>query len=129
MGLRYQVDPSLTLGASFINIGPQTHFEERDFRMPMRFLLGGAWLYRNVTLRGELVAPDHDNAKWHFGTEVSPDPRLTLRAGAKLGYDTQVFAAGLGVRTPDGRFGVDYAFAPYDTDFGTTHRYGLTIRP
>jgi hypothetical protein len=128
-GIHYQRSPSLALGASFVNIGPETHFIERDFRMPVRFLLGGSWLYRYMTLRGELVAPDNENVKWHFGTEVTPDPRLSLRAGVKIGYDTHVFAAGLGVRTPDGRLEVNYAFAPYNTDFGSTHRYGLTVRP
>ena len=129
LGLRYTRSEHLAFGASFINVGPETHFEERDFSMPNRFRAGGSYLYKYVSLRGELVAPDNENAKWHFGAEATPDPRLALRAGVKLGYDTQVFAAGFGVRTADGRFGIDYAYAPYSTDFGTTHRYGLSIRP
>ena len=129
LGLRYMKSEHLTFGASFINVGPETHFEERDFSMPNRFHAGGSYLYKYLSLRGELVAPDNENAKWHFGAEATPDPRLALRAGVKLGYDTQVFAAGFGIRTADGRFGIDYAYAPYSTEFGTTHRYGLSLRP
>jgi hypothetical protein len=129
LGIRYTKSESLVLGASFINLGPATHFEERDFSMPNRFQAGGSYQYRYLSFRGELVAPDNESAKWHFGAEATPDPRLAIRAGVKLGYDTQVFAAGFGVRTADGRFGIDYAYAPYNTDFGTTHRYGLIIRP
>jgi hypothetical protein len=128
-GALYHFNGALTLGAAVINFGPRASFIEREFRMPMRVRVGATYRYRYATLRGEMVAPDKESARWNFGTEISPDPRLYLRAGAKVGYDTQTFAAGFGVRTPDGRFGVDYAFAPYSTDFGSTHRYGLVIRP
>lgn len=129
LGIRFRRSESLVFGASFVDFGPTAHFIERDFSMPNRFQAGGTYQYHRFSIRGQLVAPDNENAKWHFGAEAAPDPRLALRAGVKLGYDTQVFAAGFGVRTSDGRFGIDYAYAPYNTDFGTTHRYSLTIRP
>lgn len=128
-GMRYKQSERLVVGASFVNLGPSAHFIERDFSMPNRFQVGGSYKLHDVSLRGQLVAPDNENAKWHFGAEATPDPHFALRAGVKLGYDTQVFAAGFGVKTPDGRFGIDYAYAPYNTDIGATHRYGVTIRP
>lgn len=128
-GLRYARSERLVLGASFVNLGPSAHFIERDFSMPNRFQVGGSYKVHDISIRGQLVAPDNENAKWHFGAEATPDPHFALRAGVKLGYDTHVFAAGFGVKTPDGRFGLDYAYAPYNTDFGATHRYGVTIRP
>lgn len=129
IGLRFQRWPGVVIGASLVNFGPKAEFVNQQVRMPNRFLLGGTWTHHIVTVRAELVAPDNDNAKGLFAAEATPDPRLSLRAGIKLGYDTQFFAAGFGARTPDGRIGVDYAFAPYSDDFGSTHRFGLSLRP
>ena len=129
LGLRYHRWQNIVIGASLVNFGPKADFIEQKFRMPNRFLLGGTYTRDVVTVRAELVAPDNDNAKGNFAAEVTPDPRLSLRAGIKVGYDTQFFAAGFGARTPDGRIGVDYAFAPYSDDFGSTHRFGLSLRP
>ena len=129
LGFQYRPNDQLSLGAALANLGPETHFIEQNFRMPDLFRVGATWQHRLGTLRAELVAPDNENARWNFGAEATPDPRLAIRAGLKLGYSTQVFSAGFGVRTPDGRFGIDYAFAPYNSDLGSTHRFGLTIRP
>ncbi len=129
LGVRYRQSDRLSFGAALANIGPQAHFVDRDFRMPDLFRLGAIWQHHLGTLRAELLAPDNENARWNFGVEATPDPRLALRAGLKLGYSTQTFSAGFGARTADGRLGVDYAFAPYSDDLGATHRFGLIIRP
>jgi hypothetical protein len=129
LGLQYRQSDHLTLGAAFANLGPQARFIEHDFRMPDLFRIGATWQHHLGTLRIELLAPDNESARWNFGVEATPDPRLAIRTGLKLGYSTQVFSAGFGARTPNGRIGVDYAFAPYSNDLGTTHRFGLTLRP
>ncbi|MBD3297195.1 MAG: PorV/PorQ family protein [candidate division Zixibacteria bacterium] len=129
LGVRYQRWSNFVLGAALTNFGPKTEFVEDEFRMPNRFQLGAVWTQEKYNLRGELVAPDEMDVKAHVGVEVTPDPKFALRAGLKLGYDTQVFAGGFGASTPDGRFQVDYAFAPYTDDFGNTHRFGVSIRP
>ncbi|GAB4325154.1 MAG: hypothetical protein Kow0074_18630 [Candidatus Zixiibacteriota bacterium] len=129
LGARYEVQPNVVVGASLTNLGPKAEFVDDEFRMPNRFQLGAIWTQEKFNIRGEIVAPDEMNTKGHLGVEVTPDPKFALRAGLKLGYDTQVFAGGFGASTPDGRFRVDYAFAPYSNDFGSTHRFGVSIRP
>lgn len=129
IGGQYRRSERLTFGAAFTNLGPEASFVERNFRMPNRFHLGGIWQFEHFSARGELVAPDNENAKWHLGAEATPNPHFALRAGVRLGYDSQVVSAGLGARTANGQFGVDYAFAPYSNDFGSTHRFGITVRP
>jgi len=129
LGLQYRQSDRLMFGAAFANLGPQTHFVDRSFRMPDLFRIGATWQHRLGTLRAELVAPDNESARWNFGVEATPDPRLALRAGLKVGYSTQTFAAGFGAHTLNGRIGIDYAFAPYTNDLGSTHRFGLTLRP
>jgi len=129
LGGQYRRSDRLTVGAALTNFGPSASFIERDFKMPNRFQLGGIYRLNHFTIRGEMVAPDNQNAKWHLGTEATPSPYFALRAGIRLGYDSQVFSAGLGARTSNGQFGVDYAFVPYSNDFGSTHRVGVSVRP
>jgi hypothetical protein len=128
-GVLYHVRHNLQAGASFVNIGPPAKFVDEEFQTPDQLRLGARWLYSSLTARAELVAGEKENVKWQVAGEYEIDPRLTLRGGIKIGYDTQWFAAGFGARLPDGRFGVDYAFAPYTDDLGSTHRFGLTVRP
>lgn len=129
IGARYRTHRNFHLGIAFANVGPKAKFVEQEVKMPNLVRFGGLWSNERLSLRGEIVAADSEKIRWHFGSEFFLDPRLALRAGGRLGYDTQFFSAGLGVRTPDGRIGVDYAFAPYSDDLGNTHRFGLVIRP
>jgi long-subunit fatty acid transport protein len=129
IGLRYRLNQNITIGTAFLNVGPPVSFVERDLGMPNQLRFGGRWQIGPASARVELAAADNDNVKWHFGGEYLIDPRLVVRGGLRLGYDTQTVNAGFGVRTPDQRFGVDYAYAPYGEDLGATHRFGLTIRP
>lgn len=129
VGARYRAHQNAYIGISFVNVGPKAKFDQQEFSMPNQVRMGGAWSRDRLSVRGELLAAEDENLHWHFGSEFSPDPRLALRAGMRLGYDTQTFSAGAGLRTADQRIGVDYAFAPYSDDLGSTHRFGLTIQP
>ncbi len=129
IGARYRAHQNAHIGVSFANVGPKAKFDTQEFSMPNQVRAGAEWKKDRLAVRGELVAASDENLHWHAGSEFSPDPRLSLRAGIRLGYDTQTFSAGAGLRTTDQRVGVDYAFAPYSDDLGSTHRFGLTIRP
>lgn len=129
IGARYRAHQNAYIGISFSNVGPKATFEEQEIKMPNQVRMGGAWSRDRLSVRGELLAAEDENLHWHFGSEFTPDPRLALRAGVRLGYDTQTFSAGAGLRSADQRIGVDYAFAPYSDDLGSTHRFGLTIQP
>lgn len=129
LGGRYRAHRNVHIGISFTNVGPKAKFVEQEFKMPNQMRFGGIWTDDKLSVRGELLAAEDEQLRWHFGSEFSPDPRLALRAGLRIGYDTQTFSAGAGLRTSDQRIGIDYAFAPYSDDLGSTHRFGLTIRP
>ena len=128
-GARYRAHQNAYIGMSFANVGPKAKFDKEEFGMPNQVRLGGIWSHDRLSVRGELLAAQDESLHWHFGSEFTPDPRLALRAGIRLGYDTQTFSAGAGLRTSDQRVGIDYAFAPYSDDLGSTHRFGLTLLP
>lgn len=129
LGARYRVHRNVNIGMSFTNVGPMAKFQEQEFRMPNHMRVGGIWSDDRLSLRAELLAAEEERLRWHFGSEFTPDPRLAVRAGVRIGYDTQTFSAGAGLRTSDQRIGIDYAFAPYSDDLGSTHRFGLTVHP
>jgi hypothetical protein len=67
------------------------------------------------------------NPRGHFGAELSSHG-VSLRAGAKAGYDAEDMAFGLGYAI--GRFGFDYAFVPFSEEFlGDAHRISLAFSP
>lgn len=129
IGARYRAHQNAYIGMSFANVGPKAKFDEEEFGMPNQVRFGGAWSHDRLAVQGELLAAQDETLHWHLGSEFTPDPRLALRGGIRLGYDTQTFSAGVGLRTPDQRVRVDYAFAPYSDDLGSTHRFGLTLQP
>lgn len=129
IGARYRAHQNFHIGMSFANVGPKAKFDQREFGMPNQVRFGGIWSHDRLSVRGEMLAAENETMRWNFGSEFTPDPRLALRAGIRLGYDTQTFSAGAGLRTPDQRIGIDYAFAPYSDDLGSTHRFGLTLLP
>jgi hypothetical protein len=129
IGLRYRAHRNFHVGIAFANVGPKAKFVDQKIKMPNLLRLGGMWAVTKMSARGEIIVAENDNLRWNFGGEYDIDPRLAIRAGARIGYDTQVFDAGVGLRTSDGRIGIDYAFAPYSDDLGTTHRFGITVRP
>jgi len=128
-GILYKLQQRVMLGVAFTNVGPPTKFIEREFKLPNLMRAGTVVTLAAATARAEMVVADNDNVKWHLGGEYAVDPRIAIRAGVKVGYDTQWLAAGFGAQLPDGRLGVDYAYAPYTDDLGTTHRFGITVRP
>ena len=123
----------LTLAAAMLNLGPQTSFVEEKFYPPFQLRLGGAYNIRKEALRGglilaaDVVFPNDNDAKLHFGLEYAYQRQLMLRFGYKSGYDVQGATMGAGIVWKSLRF--DYAFMPIDYELGDAHRFSLTVSP
>jgi hypothetical protein len=123
----------LTLAAAMLNLGPQTSFVEEKFYPPFQLRLGGAYEMRREALRGglilaaDVVFPNDNDAKLHFGLEYAYQRLLMLRLGYKNGYDVQGATMGAGIVWKSLRF--DYAFMPIDYELGDAHRFSLTVLP
>ena len=111
-------------------------YDTESYKLPSQFRLGGAYTTPVWTARVELVSPNNESAKVHFGGEYGFDiptgnsgkiqsASFVARAGYAAGYDTRSWSAGFGIGV--NRFEFDYAFVPYDDDLGDTHRFGLLI--
>lgn len=123
----------LILAAAMLNLGPQTSFVEEKFYPPFQLRLGGAYEIRKEALHGglilaaDVVFPNDNDAKAHFGLEYAYQRLLMLRFGYKNGYDVQGATMGAGVVWNSLRF--DYAYMPIDYDLGDAHRFSLTVSP
>jgi hypothetical protein len=93
------------------------------------YKIGGAFaapvegLNGEILLVGDAVLPEHGDSRVHFGLEFEYSRMLALRFGYRSGYDNQNVSIGLGAKVQS--FRVDYAYVPFYSDLGDTHRISL----
>lgn len=131
LGATYRV-PSLerlSIGAVLQNLGTQMQYLEDKFDIPLNFRTGLAYSIPAEALKGDflavtdLVVPSDGKTKLHFGLEYMYAHVLALRFGYRTGWDNQNVSAGLGVNVKS--FRLDYAYTPFYSDLGDTHRFSL----
>ena len=122
LGVLFHALPSVTIGASVLNIGgPGLTLRETEETYPadyrggvtFRFLAGRAMLTTEVSSRQDY------GTKFHAGTEFWAHSALAIRAG----YNDSYFSGGASFAFPNG-IRVDYGMS--DHLLGMTHRVGLS---
>jgi long-subunit fatty acid transport protein len=140
LGGTYNVDESLRLGASVLNMGSKMKYMQESFALPLMGKLGAS---KKLPLgkMGLIVAADgtfsNDRSPTgSLGVEFSPLSMLALRVGYRNNQDAGAgVSAGVGFKMLQGagtpewlpELGLDYAFV----DFGAleqTHRFSLSMR-
>lgn len=133
LGAAYRVPivPGLTAGFAVQNLGPGMKFIEDEFDLPVTYRLGGAvetaiegW-NADVLFTGDAVIPHDGDSKFHFGFEFEYARMLALRFGYRSGWDNQNVSVGLGAKVRN--FRLDYAYVPFYSDLGDTHRMSLAF--
>jgi len=145
-GLRHEsAIPGLTLAGALLHFGPKFQYVAESFDAPRTIKLGAAYLFPTHPKGGDirvaydlLLLSDSDtttddqlgeskslNARQHFGLEYDYQGLAALRAGYKLGYDSQGPSFGAGLRWRS--FVFDYAFLAVSNDLGNVLRVGLTL--
>ncbi len=131
LGARYSIPavPGLSAGAAVQNIGPNMKFIEDEFSLPLTYKVGAALDVPVDALRGQLlitgdaIVPNDGDTKYHVGAEFEYSHMLALRFGYRTGWDNQNVSVGLGAKVGD--FRLDYAYVPFYSDLGDTHRMSL----
>ncbi len=119
----------LAAGIVVQNLGPQMSFIEEKFNLPFAVRAGLAFafpaepLHGDFLLTGDAVVPNDGDTKVHFGIEYEYAKILALRFGYRTGWDNQNVSLGLGAKV--NRFRLDYAYTPFYSDLGDTHRISL----
>ncbi|MCJ7508130.1 MAG: PorV/PorQ family protein [candidate division Zixibacteria bacterium] len=128
----YILNDKFQFGTAILNIGPEMKFEEEKFSLPLIYKLGVAYKTSEKHLKGDiilamdLVKPKDNDLKLHSGLEYNYNKILFLRMGYQSGYDDKSFSFGMGLGYE--RYKVDYAFVPFSSDLGNTHRISLEIK-
>jgi len=132
-GLLYDTPVTgLTAGASVRNLGPKMTLRDESFKLPAAFTLGLSYRPEKLQfesggllLGADLNKPVDNSLRIHIGGEWRLQDRVAVRTGYGIGYDERGLTAGLGLR--QGRWTIDYAWVPYSSDLGDTHRISLGI--
>jgi len=131
-GAIFRLRDNVNLGFCVLNLGPKMKFEEQKYSLPLFYKLGTVYsgkenyLGGNYAIALDLVKPKDDPLRVHTGVEYVSTQNLSLRLGYEFGYDEKGFTAGLGFKIK--RYGIDYAFVPYSSDLGNTHRISLNVK-
>lgn len=131
LGAIYRVPAvtGLSAGVSIENLGPQMSFIEDKFDLPVLFRVGTAYdtpvpaLNGDLLLSGDAVVPNDGDLKTHLGIEFEYADMFALRAGYRMGWDNQNVSVGFGAKIRGIR--IDYAYVPFYSDLGDTHRVSL----
>jgi hypothetical protein len=122
--------PGLSAGLAIQNLGPQMKFEVDGFDLPALARLGAALevpvesLNGDLVLVGDALVPISDgDVKIHGGIEFEYARTFALRFGYRTGWDNQNVSVGLGAKVRG--FRLDYAYVPFYSDLGDTHRISL----
>jgi hypothetical protein len=131
LGARYEIPvlEGLSAGVAVVNLGPTMKFIEDEFDLPVMYKAGAALDVPFESLKGDVVfvadaiKPSDGDLKLHLGMEYEYAEMIALRFGYRSGWDNQNVSAGIGVKA--GQFRLDYAFVPFYSDLGETHRVSL----
>ncbi|MBN1164535.1 MAG: PorV/PorQ family protein, partial [Candidatus Krumholzibacteriota bacterium] len=123
----------LTIAASMLNLGPQAGFVVEKFYPPLQLRLGAVynynrqWMKGNLLLASDVVVPNDNETKIHFGMEYNYQRYLAIRFGYKNAYYVQGATMGIGVYYRNLRF--DYGYMPISYELGDVHRFSLSVFP
>jgi len=131
LGAAYKLRPwGLTVAAAVRNLGKMEPLQKEEAPLPKNAALGIAGTILrggDFGLRGlgDAQLLFDDNLRLHAGLEGSWKEHLFLRFGYQTGSELRRFSGGVGLAW--NRFSFDYAFQPLAEDFGSTHRFTLSI--
>jgi hypothetical protein len=112
LGCTYSIGESgFVLGGAITNAGSDLKYRESGAPLPWSMALGalykGNLLNAPAAAAADVVRTREGSLKARLGLEARPGGLIAVRMGYKLGYDTDDFAVGIGLRA--GRLDIDYA--------------------
>ena len=131
LGAQYDtpVLEGLTAGLAIQNLGRQMKYIEDGFDLPVMYRLGAAYsrdldeMNGVLLVVGDVVVPNDGDPKLHVGMEFEYAGVMAGRFGYRSGWDNQNISVGLGAKVRN--FRLDYAYVPFYSDLGDTHRFSL----
>ena len=127
LGLHYQTKiKGLRTGLTLQNFGYITELKDESVKLPQTIRIGLAYQLLFQLFQGDfLVASDwvkiiESSSHFNLGVEYSFKGFFALRCGYLTGYEDKGFQGGFGIGFK--RYRLDYAFVPFSSDLGNSHR-------
>jgi hypothetical protein len=132
IGVKYQSPIyGLYCAAAVQNLGITAKLADEKINLPKTVRVGVAYYMPIQINQGSwILAADfskifQDQSHFNFGTELSPVPHLTIRAGYQTGYEERSISAGFGIQV--NRFTIDYAYVPFASGLGNSQRFSCLV--
>lgn len=123
LGAVYFTDFGVAVHASAANLGGTFTFKSEENDLPSIYRVGAGYHFREMSVSADYLNIKSGDSRLHVGAEYLIEELLFLRTGYQIGYDNRDFSAGAGFVYKDLR--IDYAFVPYQSDLGNSHRFTL----
>jgi len=123
-GIQFRAMTELVLGAGISNLGTKMKLDEDEYDLPRILRAGASYYFRDFMISADVFYPTDDDPHFHVGGEYGFNKMLFLRSGFQSGYDDKALSFGLGIEQK--RFNIDYAYVPFNSDLGDTHRISFT---
>lgn len=140
LGVLYHLPMDLRLGAVIQNLGGKAKFIAEEFNLPTQYKLGLAYCPEKEVLSGKIIVaadvvkPNDGDLKLHTGLEYGYADAIFPRLGYMSGYSDKDLTFGLGMKFKRANFQlpfdflrIDYAYIPFGSDLGTSHRFSLSM--
>ena len=115
----------LNVGAVIQNLGTMSEFKEEKITLPAMAKVGASYTlpseeYGAWTVVADLIQIFDANLHVHTGLEYELKKIIALRIGYLNGYEERTIQGGLGFKLK--RYRIDYAYVPFSSDIGNSHR-------
>ncbi|RLC49044.1 MAG: hypothetical protein DRH57_00905 [Candidatus Cloacimonadota bacterium] len=119
----------LNLSAVVQNLGTTSKMAKEKIDLPIAYKFGVGYQlpfsFLNLHIATDVIKyVDDDNAKVNCGLQYVFQDKVFTRIGYKFNYDEENITAGLGFKINCYHF--DYAYVPFQSDIGATHRFSLS---
>ena len=133
VGGQYEVRPDLWIGGAVTNLGSGITFVSERDDLPTAFQFGASYLVPKRLGNGSfLVAADVrktrgiDDTHLLIGAEYDYAAAAQFQIGYRSGFDNDDINFGIGTQVSLVR--LNYAFVPFGSDLGNTHRIAFGLR-
>lgn len=133
LGFAYKrVENGLFLGGTIRNIGPKMSFIREQFDLPREVRIGAGYtpdidgLGKRLLISADLSKYKAEPLRLYIGSEFTYQKRFALMAGYQTRQDNTGFTTGF--RAQFRQYRIDYAFVPFSTALGNTHRFAVGLR-
>ncbi len=119
----------LNLSAVVQNLGTTSKMAKERIDLPIGCKSGFSYQlpfsFLNLQIAADIIKYiDDDNAKVNCGLQYVFQDIVFTRIGYKFNYDEENITPGLGFKI--NRYHFDYAYVPFQSDIGATHRFSLS---